>query len=637
MSKRKQMPTPSPAQPTPARLGQSARWIGPALALLAFGLYVNTFGHQYALDDPLAITKNDLVRRGVSSIPELFFQHYRAGTEGANASALLYRPLSLVSFAIEWSVAPGQPWLGHVVNALWYALTVWLAFVVFRRLLRGYSLWWPVAAVLLFATHPIHTEAVANIKSRDELLCLFFCLGALYSWLRAQEQPAGRWWAMALVSYLLGLLSKESAVAFWPVFPLAAWFFRHKTVRQSLFSSLPLLVPVVVFLALRAAVLGRVSSTFSISPMDNPIVEASDWGEHTATAFMALWTYLRLLVFPEPLLSDYSYRHLHVVNWSNGEAIAGLLAYAGLLALSVWGLWRRHAWAFASAAFLCSMALYSQLLVVIGTLLGERLLYTPSLWFCLGFSWLVGWLLGVRWTDEKNWPKVKSNLPAWAVLSVIALLFGWQTLRRNADWKDNLTLFRADVAKAPASVRLNNGAASELYQYLQGTDSLSEAEMASVLDEVERHSRAAIAVRPNPVSFLNLGNAAAARKQYEEAVRHYEEALRLAPNYGIIRLNLARTYATWGRVEGQQNNNLQRCAELLEKAIEYGTSEPEVLLDLGTAYGLMGNNEKAIHWFEQVVQRDAGNTTAWRNLALAYRAIGEHARAQYCEQKAEGR
>lgn len=611
-------------------------WAGLALALLAFALYANTVGHDYTLDDPLAITKNDFVQRGISAIPELLFQHYRAGTEGANASALLYRPLSLITFAVEWSLAPAKPWLGHFMNALWYALTVALAFAALRRLLRGYSALWPAAAVLLFATHPIHTEAVANIKSRDELLGLFFCMGALYAWVRALERPAGRWLAVALGSYLLALLSKESAVTFWPVFPLAAWCFWGKTVRQSLVAALPLAGPVVVFLALRAAVLSRVSSDFSISPMDNPIVEASGWAEHTATAFAVLWKYLRLLVFPEPLVSDYSYRHLSVVGWDNVEAIAGLLTYGGLLALTVWGLFRRRAWAFAPAAFLTSMALYSQLLTVIGTLLGERLLYTPSLWFCSGIAWSLWQLLGVDLREQKELPKAKKLLPAAALFALVALLFSLQTLRRNADWKDNLTLFRADAAKAPNSVRLNNGVGSEAYQYLSAHDSLPQAEQEAILQEIERHSQRALAIRPNPGSFLNLGNAATARKRYEEAVRHYEEALRLAPKYGIVRINLARTYAAWGRIEGRQNNNLKRCAELLEKAIEYGNQEPDVLLDLGTAYGLLGDNRKAIEWFERVIQQDPANTTAWRNLAVAYRTLGDHTRAEACERKAAG-
>jgi Tfp pilus assembly protein PilF len=629
MARHKQSPVPQ------QRAARPFIGLGPVLGVIAFGLYLNTLGHGYVLDDPLAITKNELVRRGVSGIADLFTHHYRAGTEGADASALLYRPLSLVSFAVEWSIAPEQPWIGHWMNALWYALSVLLAFTTLRLLLKGYSVWWAATTVLLFATHPIHTEVVANIKSRDELLCLFFCLGALYAWLRALEEAKGIWWVGALGSYLLALLSKESAVMFWPVFPMALWFFRGQSAGKSILKSLPLLGPIAVFLLARAAVLGRASGESLISPMDNPIVEASSRMEYTATAFSALWEYLRLLIFPQPLLSDYSYRHLSVVNWTYPRAIVGLLTYGGLLILALWGLRRRQVWAFAPAAFLCSMALYSQLLITIGTLLGERLLYLPSLWFCLGLSWAIWRISGVDLKESRL--AIRKSWPAAAVFALIAAGFSLQTLRRNADWKDNLTLFCTDVLKAPTSVRLRNGAGTELYQYLSKNEDLPQAERERIIAQIEEHGRAALDIRPNPVSFLNLGNAATARQRYDEAVRYYEEALRLSPQYDLIRINLARTYTTWGRIEGRQNNNLKRCTELLEKAVAYGANEPDVWLDLGTAYGLLGDNHKAIEWFERVVQRDPSHTIAWRNLAVAYRAVGEHARAEACERKAAGR
>jgi len=190
-----------------------------------FFFFFNTQFHQYVFYDPLAIGKIDLLKKFFFFFPELFVQHYRAGTEGAGASALLYRPLSLVTFAVEWSIAPGSPFLGHLMNVLWYALTVALLFFSLQRLLAGRHWLLAAGAALLFAAHPLHTEVVANIKSRDEILNLFFGTLALYAWARWLERPAFRWLAAALGSYFLALLSKESAVVLLPVFPLAGWFF----------------------------------------------------------------------------------------------------------------------------------------------------------------------------------------------------------------------------------------------------------------------------------------------------------------------------------------------------------------------------------------------------------------------------
>ncbi|MBK9338453.1 MAG: tetratricopeptide repeat protein [Lewinellaceae bacterium] len=610
-------------------------WIGFSLAVFAFLLYANTLGHQYVLDDPLAITKNELVKQGVSGIPELFSRHYRAGTEGAGASALLYRPLSLVTFAVEWSVSPGSPFLGHFMNVLWYALTVGLLFAALRRLLHGRHWLWAGGAALLFAAHPLHTEVVANIKSRDEILNLFFSVAALYSWARWLEQPVGKWLGLSLGCYFLALLSKESAVMLLPVFPLASWFFFDKPARQSAGHALLFGVPVILFLVIRTAVLSQSADNFVVSEMDNPIVAAAGFGERSATSFLVLWKYFQLLVFPHPLLSDYSYRHLSVVNWGNWQALLGLALYGGLAFLAVRGLVRRQVWAFPIAAFLCGVALYSQLFVVIGTLFGERLLYAPSVWFCVGVVWLVWWATRFDFDSKTNLPEAKKIGAGAGILIAVAVLFSLQTISRNADWKDNLTLFSTDVAKAPGSVRLHNGMGGELYARYNAAENLSETEKTALLAQIEEHSNAAIAIRPNPVSFLNLGNAAIARSRYAEAIRQYEEALKEAPNYGIARINIGRTYLAWGRDEGQQKNNPARAAELFEKAVEYGMNDAETFLNLGTAYGMVGQNEKAIVQFEKAVQLDPRYQTAWRNLSIAYRAIGNIARAEECAKKAD--
>ena len=626
---------PRPAEKQPALPRETGAlnfwWISAGFAALAFLLYANTLGHQYVLDDPLAIGGNEYVKQGFGGIPKLLGHHYRAGTEGANASALLYRPLSLITFAAEWSLAPGSASFGHFMNVTWYALTAALLFAALRHAFHGYHWLWAAAATLLFTVHPLHTEVVANIKSRDEILNVFFSLAALYAWARWLEQPAPRWLMTALGAYFLALLSKESAVTFLPVFPLVGWYFFGKNVRESAGHALLFAAPVALFLLLRAGVLAQTADNFVVSEMDNPIVEARGFGERAATSFMVLWKYLQLLVFPHSLLSDYSYRHLSVVGWGNWQALAGLAAYGGLIVLAVRGLPRRQVAAFSAAAFLCAAVLYSQLFLVIGTLFGERLMYMPSLWFCTGAALLVWRLSGFNLKPDlltTDLPPVQKVLPSMALLAVAVIFFALATVSRNPDWKTNIALFTADSAKAPNSVRLHNGIGSELYGQFTNDKNLTAAQKEELLKTIEQHARAAIAIKPNPVSYLNLGNAAIARNQYAAAISQYEEALRLAPQYGIARINIGRTYQGWGREEGKINHNLPRAAELFEKAMEYGMKDAATYLDLGTAYGMMGQNEKAIVQFEQAAALEPENKTVWRNLSIAYRAVGNVAKAE---------
>lgn len=600
-------------------------------------LYANTLGHGYVLDDPLAIGENNLVRKGLAAIGEILSSHYRAGTAGADASALLYRPLSLVTFALEWTIAPGSPFIGHLMNILWYSATVGLLFSTLRITFQGYHWMWAAGAAFLFAVHPLHTEVVANIKSRDEILSLFFCVAALYVWVRALQRPSAGRTIWALFFYFLALLSKESAVTFLPAFPLAGWFFFEKTPRQSVIHGALFAVPVAVFLIIRALVLAQTVDNYDISPLDNPIVEAEGFGERAATGFMVLWQYFRLLVFPHPLVSDYSYRHLTVVGWTNWQAISGLLLYVGLAFWAIRGLFYRRPEAFFILMFLAGVALYSQLAIVIGALLGERLMYAPSLWFCVGLMFLllkgIGWALRQKAQDSEVPLLRPGGTAAGWTLALLSVAMSLKTFTRNYDWTNNFSLFSADVRHAPGSLRLQNGVANELYIRIKSDTTLLVSERENMLSRLEFHARAAIAIRPDANAYLSLGNAATIRQQYEEAVAKYDSALIFAPGYEPIKRNIAQCYLALGNKESRENKNQEKAAAMFIKSIEYNPNNAEAYVNLGTCYGMMRRPLDAIYNFEKATALSPDNLYAWRFLAFAHRAVGNQARAVECEEK----
>jgi tetratricopeptide (TPR) repeat protein len=612
------------------------KWIALGLFVLAGLLYANTLGHGYVMDDVLAISENDQVQKGISGIWDIFSTNYRAGTARAGISALLYRPLSLAMFAIEWSLAPNSPFVGHLMNVLLYAATAALLFYTLLLLLRGYHWLWPAGAALLFTIHPLHTEVVANIKSRDEILCLFFCLAALYAWLRVPHRAGWAWIALSLFLYFLALLSKESAVTFLPIFPLAGWFFFDKTLRQSAIHTAILSLPVIVFLIIRSMVFAQTTDAEAINPMDNPIVNASGIGERTATGFMALWYYFRLLVFPHPLLCDYSYQHLTVVNWTSWRAVAGLVIYSSLAVLAIFGLIRRRPEGFFTLAFLSSIALYSQLVVVIGTLLGERLMYAPSVWFCAGAMLLLlrgsGWALRQGAKDFAAIRAQRGGLAVVALLALATVLMSLKTVIRNTYWADNLTLFSADAQLAPKSFRIQNGIGNSLMKVLTSDSLLSESDRGRMLDLVEFHSRTANAIRPDPNACLNLGNVAFIRKQYQDAILWYDSSLVVSTGFEQAKNNLAKCYLVLGKQESQ-NKNHEKASEMYRKSLEYNADIPETHIGLGNSYGRLGRPQDAIACFEKTIELDPGNLYAWRFLAFAYRVTGDLKRAAACEEK----
>jgi protein O-mannosyl-transferase len=134
--------------------------------------YANTMGHEYAYDDVGIIQQNRFIQQDIAGIPDLLKTSYWYGNGETNQGA--YRPLSMIAFAVEQELAPGKPHVGHFVNVVLYSLTAVHLFGVLCRLLRGCSIYVPFIAALVFVAHPLHSEVVANIKSRTALLCIFF-------------------------------------------------------------------------------------------------------------------------------------------------------------------------------------------------------------------------------------------------------------------------------------------------------------------------------------------------------------------------------------------------------------------------------------------------------------------------------
>ena len=175
---------PQSGKPAPAAIkttdgGKKAPWpittrYALFLGILSFCVYANTLQNDYALDDWPIVQYNQIVNKGLSGIPEILVTPYWYGNLKNLAEIDEYRPLSLVSFAIEYQLFPGNPLPAHLINVLLFAFCVVLLFKALNHLLSEKSPTMAFITALLFSLHPIHTEVVANIKSRDELLCFLF-------------------------------------------------------------------------------------------------------------------------------------------------------------------------------------------------------------------------------------------------------------------------------------------------------------------------------------------------------------------------------------------------------------------------------------------------------------------------------
>jgi hypothetical protein len=259
------------------------------VALLAFVIYFNSFQNEFAHDDGIVIVKNEYVLEGFAGIPNIFSKdaydsYYRQLNTTNQLKGGRFRPLSIVTFAIEqeffgavpvekadsvvrqsvaYGVAgPGQEKLvrnmhvRHFFNVMWYMLSVVVLLYFLRYIIFKNNPLMAFVAAIIFTAHPIHTEVVANVKSRDEIMSLLFmCLTFIFAFKYEDDKKNPGHLVAALASYLLAFLSKEYAITILGLLPLSLYIFRNYSIAKSITSTLPYLVIVTVYLALRINVL----------------------------------------------------------------------------------------------------------------------------------------------------------------------------------------------------------------------------------------------------------------------------------------------------------------------------------------------------------------------------------------------
>ena len=206
------------------------------LALFAFALYANTIPHDYNLDDELVTRNHRMTSKGISAIPEIFTSPYYEDEIGYKYE---YRPVTHATFAIEKSMFGESPKVSHFFNVLLYALTAALLFITLSSLLSQFNRVLPIAISLLFIAHPLHTEVVASIKNRDEILAFLGGMASLFFAVRFFKSNKVLFYILALLCFGLAVLSKRSIIPFALIIPLAGIFFMKVNFRQLLMITLP--------------------------------------------------------------------------------------------------------------------------------------------------------------------------------------------------------------------------------------------------------------------------------------------------------------------------------------------------------------------------------------------------------------
>lgn len=448
-----------------------------ALLLLALAGYLNSFPGTFIWDDARQIAANPLV---IAFDAKLIFTTDYCGQD---VTCGTYRPLSVLSAALNRSLLGPEPGSFHAVNVLLHCVATILFYLNLRNLALGAFTSWLAAAY--FCVHPIHTEVVNIVTFRSESLAAIGVLSALWA---AQQAFAGRSLVVAS-GYLFAVLSKESGLVFLALLPLFDLFRLGSVaavVKQRRFLY-PLLaaITVVWYLVRRQVALSATVPPYLVSPADNPLV-ALDSIPGLLTALKAQVCYLQMLVYPAQLQAVYTGSSVGVVErvlsfWG----VAVLVIPLVILALGVRGWRRRSASGLGIFAYVLSFSVTGNFLFPIPVLLAERLAYLPSAGYCLAVAGLVSWL----W---QNGPRV--NLRRLALVAGIGYLgmLGVLLVLRNPDFSAPRRLAEVAVREDPENVRA---------WYFLGGGLWGEGR----LEEAEHAYREGIRVDPSfPDTFLGL-------------------------------------------------------------------------------------------------------------------------------------
>jgi protein O-mannosyl-transferase len=485
------------------------QFIIPAIIFIgiAFILYGSSLKFGYVLDDEMVITKNDYVQKGLAGIADIFrYDTFLGYLKDVKNLYLVeggrYRPLSLVTFAMEVAFfGPDKPGISHFINILLYALTAVMLFRILRKIFPDQvdKNWWvgfPFLAALIWLLHPIHTEGIANIKGRDEILALMGSLAALWAAIKYVDSGKKSWVLLSAFFLFLGLLSKENALTFIVVIPLTIWFFRKPDYSMLKTIVIPLLVSSILFLIIRYQALGFFfSHGRGVSDLMNDPFIGMQKNEKFATIFLTLGWYIKLLFFPIQLTHDYYPYHVPLVGWTDYRAFLSLLAFAGLGIWAVLQIKNKNVFAYCILFFLVTLSIVSNLFFSIGSFMNERFVYMPS----VAFAIFIGYLLLVKLPSMNinfKWPSV-------AVLIVMGSLFAYKTYSRVPDWKDALTLNTSAIKISTNSTRANCFYASSLYEmkYQKSTD---PKEQAILVDTMEKYVNRALEIYPTYSSALQI-------------------------------------------------------------------------------------------------------------------------------------
>ena len=590
--KRPDRPAPQPTA-APARPAVGAGGWAAFIILAGVLLYAPGLEYDFVFDD-FALVKNNPAVQSLAQAAQ------------ATVQGVAYRPLRTLSYALDHALGGMDPFVFHLSNLVWFALLLVAAWRVLRAAGLGDGA--ALAALGLFAVHPVHVDAVTYISGRRDLLSALFVLVAFWAYLQFRRTRRAWWWAAVLAGFLLAFMAKELGIVVPALIFLYEWIEEtaaaeggpwrrmgagvRRTLRRGWWYWLPI------------AALGAGLAFYKVF-LTAPSAKLGWWGGSFATNLLTvakvlvydLW----LMVLPVTLRADYSYDGFPIAyTWADPLGLAAAVFVAALLAALVWlaATGRRQA-AFWGLWFFVAILPMSHL-VPHHELLAEHYLLLPSLGACalggLGLAWLHG----------------RNRRLAWAAGAGAVVFLTVVLLVHNPVYRDNVSLFADTAAKAPRCVRANRVLAEH---------HLDRGENDRAATYLER-------ILAVPPLFEREQLSAAERRRLAQVQkrRRGEYVQRDLAMYLTTYRQLGHIYETRGEY--------QKAIDLFLGGSRFGALADMFYNDLGNLYARTGRWDDAARWYRRAVADDPQNHMAWSNLAAVHAEQGRLDECRRCLEEA---
>ncbi len=561
------------------------------IAIACFVVFGNTLLNEYGLDDHLVTNHNPLVEKGIKALPEIFTTNYI----DEDGMKLDYRPLVKATYAVEYSMFGWNPHISHFINVMLYALACCVILKVLAGVFGQRYFTIIFIGLLIYIAHPVHTEVVASLKNRDELLVLLFVFLSVYQFISYSSENDKKNFAFGMFFFLLALFSKISCLPFVASIPLLVYF-KTSNVKKSLIIFAALALLAAIYYAVVISSFPGFARQYEY--VETPFPYLNDWSLKLGTAFYSLWWCLRLLVFPQPLSFYYGFSYVELKPIFSVWPIAALIIHIGIAGVALFTFKRNRFVPFFLMFYLIQISLYSNLVLPLAGMVAERALLFASLSFCVGLSYL---LIRLFVTENQEPERAKSKKASlsfslqltatrFALTSVVLVIFSGVSIARNFDWKDTITLFEADIPHLENSARANYMMAKEIRRLYRTNSQLTKEKLS---------------------------------EESAKAIHYYNQAIKAHPEYAQAMEELGMIYAV-------EQRNVSMAIPVFERAISIDSTLWRSASNLGMAYQISKDTSSSVKWYEHSLKTHPNNPKVLVELAKLYYTAGRKQDALNC-------